>query len=192
MEKRRVATAVGAWSVAVLLAVFGAGFNLRQIIVAGIAVSVWVFGTHAWKEAFSRGPFHRFQFRIDLHHLGQAFLDAGIYTPAGLPSMDDIRDSMTGKGRIVFTWLESGLVYLNTQNGFDSELEFNVYLRTFRNGEEVSNRRGDELEMRKTATGYELVLISIRSNRGKTQAVSVSRHGAVSPASFLLLCSSGA
>jgi len=160
MKKRLVATAVGAWGAALLLFVAGAGFTLRQVIVAGMAVSICIFGADAWKEAFSRGPFHRFQFRIELDRMGQAFLDAGIYTPRDLPSMDDIRNSMTGKGRIVFTWLESGLVYLNTHNGFDSEPKFSIYLQTFRNGIEVSNRRGDELEMRKTATGYELVLIA--------------------------------
>ena len=160
MKKRLVATAVGAWGVALLLATFGAGFTLRHTVVSGIAVAAWVFGIEKWEEAFLRGPFHRCQFRIELDHLGQAFLDAGIYTSSYLPSMDDIRSSMIGKGRIIFTWLESGLVYLNSHNGFDSDLEFHIHLRTFRNGEEISNRRGDELEMRKAATGYELVLIA--------------------------------
>jgi len=159
MKKSRLALACSLYGVAFLVVIFGLDLSLRTILVVGVAVALWLAGNAVWKQAMPTGPFQRFQFRIDLHHLGQAYLDAGIYQPGAIP-MEDIRSSMLGKGQIIFTWLERGLLYLNTHNGFNSELEFSIYLRTFRNGEEVWDRRGDELEMRKTETGYELVLIA--------------------------------
>jgi hypothetical protein len=160
MKRTRLALAYGLYGVAFLVVVFGLELSLRTILVVGAAIALCVAGNAVWKQAMPTSPFHRFQFRIDLYHLGQAFLDAGIYKPSELPSMDDIRGSMLGHGKIIFTWMDHGLVYLNTHNGFSSELEFSIYLRTFRDGVEVWNRRGDELEMRKTDTGYELVLIA--------------------------------
>lgn len=155
-----------AWSgflfcVAALVAVYGADFTWRQVLVGGVAMLVFHYADEQFGRAFTDNrSFTRYQFAISITNLGAALQAAGLYTDE-LPAMPSIYAGMSGKGGIVFTWLESQLFFINTTNQFESHLEFfiDVPAHGSRNSER-SLELSDTLEMRMTNEAYELVLLT--------------------------------
>lgn len=162
MKRRRIAQALVAFIAALLFGVFGAGFSTLRFVFFAFTLYAWDVGWEMMQDAFANGPFTRYKFRINLHHhMGRAFLDAGIYTKEQLSNLREITDAMPGRGVIIFTWLERGLFFINTQNAFTQDLAFTMELKTFRDGiEDEFWRVNDRLELRSADTCYELVLTS--------------------------------
>ena len=158
MKKAQVALAVALFVASVAIGIYAAEFTLKQTVLAGIAILAWVFGRILWKDVFPTVPFRRIQFLFDLSSLGRAFLESGLYTQEELP-MDQIFESMPGRGKILLTWLEPHLFYFNHQNFFSQSLETSMNLKTPRHGDDSFTKLPDRLELRSTAKGYELVLI---------------------------------
>jgi hypothetical protein len=68
---------------------------------------------------------------------------------------------MTGRGWIIFTWLEPELFYINTTNHYSSSLEINIDLPAYGARESKPGMElADMIEMRRTGEGYELVLLT--------------------------------
>jgi hypothetical protein len=147
--------------VAALVAVYGADFTWRQVLVGGIAMMVFHYADEQFGVAFTNNrPFTRYQFAISVTNLGGALQAAGLYKDE-LPAMSSLYESMSGKGGMVFTWLESELFFINTTNQFESHLEFFIDVpaqgsRKSERGFELS----DTLEMRMSTDAYELVLLT--------------------------------
>ena len=122
-----------AWSgflffVAALVAVYGADFTWRQVLVGGLAMWVFHYADEQFGRAFTDNrPFTRYQFAISITNLGAALQAAGLYKDE-LPAMPSIYASMSGEGGMVFTWLEPQLLFIDTTNQFESHLEFFIDL----------------------------------------------------------------
>jgi hypothetical protein len=145
---------------AMLLAVYGAGFSWRNVIIAGIALWLWSAGEEFWKEAFAPRPFTRLQFRIRLN-VGEALQDAGLYGEDLSEAVGLISTGMEGRGWIVFTWLERELFYVNTTNHYSSTLEISIDLPAYGAREKKRTfELSDMIEMRMTDQGYEVVLLT--------------------------------
>ena len=147
--------------VVALVAVYGADFTWRQVLVGGLAMLIFHYADEQFGAAFTNNrPFIRYQFAISVTNLGGALQAAGLYTDE-LPAMPSIYEGMSGKGGMVFTWLEPELFFINTTNQFESHLEF--FIDVPADGSRKSERPlelSDTLEMRMTAEAYELVLLT--------------------------------
>jgi hypothetical protein len=160
-KKQNIVIGCCLFAVALLLAVYGADFSWRNVIVAGIALTLWTIGEDFWKTAFKPRPFTRLQFRIGISYIGLALRDAGLYGEELSEAVALVSSGMTGRGWIIFTWLEPELFYINTTNHYSSSLEINIDLpaygaRESKHGMELA----DMIEMRRTGEGYELVLLT--------------------------------
>ncbi|RZU35448.1 hypothetical protein [Edaphobacter modestus] len=159
-KKQNIVIGCCFFAVALLLAVYGAGFSWRAVIVTGGAFFLAGVGHEFWKSAHAPQPFARFQFRIGMN-IGEALHDAGLYNDALSEAAGLISKDMPGRGWIVFTWLEPELFYVNTTNHYSSTLEINIDLPAY--GDRVSKRTfelSDQIEMRTTTEGYELALLT--------------------------------
>lgn len=147
---------------AALVAVYGGNFSWRQVLIGGFALLICQFAEEQFKAAVLAPPFVRFQFRFDLHYLGRAIKEAGIYGDDEFKeAMPAIFAEMPGHGSIVVTWLERELFYVNTTNHYSSTMELSISLPSYGTRE---NKRtfelSDIIEMRMTGEGYELVLLT--------------------------------
>ncbi len=114
-----------------------------------------------FKAAYTKPPFHRYQFRLGIGHIGLALRDADLYGEELSEAASLICSGMTGRGWVTFTWLEPELFYINTTNYYTSSLEINIDLpaygaRESKHGTELT----DMIEMRSTGEGYELGLLT--------------------------------
>jgi hypothetical protein len=160
-KKRNIAIGCCCFVVALLLAVYGADFSWRNVIVVGIALFLWSVGEDVWKAAFTPRPFTRLQFRIGISHIGLALQEAGLYGDELSEAVGVIVKGMTGRGWIIFTWLEPELFYVNTTNQYSSKLEIDIDLPMYGAREpKHSGELSDMIEMRSTVEGYELVLLT--------------------------------
>jgi hypothetical protein len=162
-KKRKFAIALGAFGGALLIAVYGAGFSWRQVLIGAIALFLWEVGKEIWTRIFARQPFRRFQFRIDLPDLGRVVVEAGIYTLEELEggALDTFYQELSGKGRIIFTWLEPELFYINATSAFSSTLEFSISLPAVgKRAEPLRTRLADVVEIRSGDSCYEVVLLT--------------------------------
>jgi len=160
-KKQNIVTGCCLFAVSLLLAVYGAGFSWRTVIVAGAALFLWSIGEDVWKAAFTARPFTRLQFRIGISNIGLALQEAGLYGDELSEAAGLISNGMTGRGWIIFTWLEPELFYVNTTNHYSSKLEISIDLPVY--GEREAKHTfelPDMIEMRRTGEGYELVLLT--------------------------------
>jgi len=173
-KKRNIAISCGFFAIALLIVVYGAGFSWRMVILVGVAFVLYLVGDYFWVVAFAARPFTRFQFRIGLN-IGQALHDAGLYGEELSEAVKLISNGMEGRSWITFTWLDPELFYINTTNQYSSTLEISIDLPA--HGQRASKRTfelSDQIEMRTTTEGYELVLLTreqlyswSQSTRGK-------------------------
>jgi hypothetical protein len=161
-KKRPIALAFCMYLGAALVLVYGAGFSWRQLLFGFVAIFLCSLGNELWSRAFSSQPFNRIQFRIELSHLGRAVEKAGIYPEGEIESTEyKISKEITGNGRIVFTWLEPSLFYINTTNFFCSTLSLNLSVPPFcERAEKLRSHLPDLLEIRTSNDGYELVFLT--------------------------------
>jgi hypothetical protein len=163
MEKKRpISLALCMFSGAALVAVYGAGFSWRQVLFGVVSIFLWMLGNELWDRAFAAQPFNRIQFRLELSHLERAIEKAGIYSEEEIESAAyRIEEEITGNGRIVFTWLEPSLFYVNTTSFFCSTLSLNLSVPSFGGrGEKVRSDLPDLLEIRTGNDSYELVFLT--------------------------------
>ena len=158
---------------ALIVAKYGAGFTWRQVLFALLVIGIWNSGLELLGHEEKKRKFQRVQFRISLIHLGQALIDAGIF------SDDEIKlnngalwDSLGpySSGYITFTWLERDLFFMNTASVFSEFAELTISLKPFgRRADEIGNplrHLPDCIELRSKEDGYELVLIKSENRRG--------------------------
>ena len=160
-KKQRITASVSLFSVAVLTAVYGAGFSWRAVLLGGLAILIWQYGDEVWRAAFAKPAFTRIQFRFGLNFLANALQDAGIYLDELPEAAQALSDGLKGRGWIIFTWLEPELFYLDTENHFSSTLELSIDLASF--GSRMPERvfqLSDMVELRSTSDGYELALVT--------------------------------
>lgn len=168
-KKRRLTFSVCIYVAALLVAVYGAGFSWRQALIGGVALLIWQSADEMFKAAYAKPPFTRFQFRLGIEHLGRALVAAGLYGDELEAAAGAIYAGMTGKGWIIFTWLEPDLFYVNTTDRFSSTLEVSIDLPAF--GARLPEREfqlADMIEMQSSAKGYELVLLSREQRYGRS------------------------
>jgi len=160
--KRPVVLALCMYLGAALVLVYGAGFSWRQLVFGFVAIFLCSLGNEFWKRASAPQPFKRIQFRIELSHLGRALERAGIYPEEEIESTAyRVEKEITGKGRIIFTWLEPSLFYINTTNFFCSTLDLNLSVPSFgERAEKLRSHLPDLLEIRTGNDGYELVFLT--------------------------------
>lgn len=156
-KKLNIVVACCFFAVALVLVVYGAGFSWRSVIVAFAAISLWGVGNSFWKAAFAPRAFIRFQFRIGLN-ISQALHDAGLYGDELSEASAQISEGIAGHGWIVFTWLEPELFYINTTNLYSSRLDISIGLPSYGARVIEGTFTSDQIEMRTTMEGYELVL----------------------------------
>jgi hypothetical protein len=160
-KKRDTLISCCLFAVALLLAVYGGGFSWRNVIVASVALMLLTAGGNLWNAAFAPQPFTRYQFRIQISHLGLALKDAGLYDGEIPEAVEHIYKGMSGHGSVIFTWLESELFFVNTTNHYSSRLEITMDLPAYRAREAAHRSQlADMIEMRRTNEGYELVLLT--------------------------------
>ena len=161
---------------ALVVAKYGAGFTWRQVLVGWLVICIWDAGSGLLERVNRKSKFQRIQVRIGLTDLGQAFVDAGIY------SEEEIRQSggaiwhslgPYSNGYITFTWLEQDLFFMNTASAFSESAELTISLRPFgRRAEELGNplqKLPDCIELRGWEHAYELVLIKSEHRAGWTE-----------------------
>ncbi len=144
-----------------LLAVYGAGFSWRQLLVGAVAGTILYFAMQAFRDAFPKREFSRIQFKIDLTWIGQALLDANICGEEDLAeSAGAVFESLPG-GRITFTWLGPGLYYMNVVNVFTARPELLIRLKAYGDrAKALEHSLTDSIEFRITMEAIELVLRS--------------------------------
>lgn len=136
-KKQNIVISCCFFAVALLLAVYGAGFSWRIVILVGAALFLFGVGNEFWKSARAERPFARFQFRIGLN-MSEALHDAELYKDELSEAVGTVSKDMAGRSWIVFTWLEPELFYVNTTNQYSSTLEINIDLPAY--GDRVSKR----------------------------------------------------
>ena len=158
---------------ALVVARYGAGFTWRQVLVGYLVYGIWDAGSELLQRAKQKAKFQRVQFRIGLTHLGQALVDAGIYTEDEIKQNNGaLWDSLGpySSGYITFTWLEQDLFFMNTASVFSEFAELTISLKPFgRRADEIGNplrHLPDCIELRGKGDAYELVLIKSENRRG--------------------------
>jgi hypothetical protein len=158
---------------ALVVARYGAGFTWRQVLVGYLVYGIWDAGSELLQRAKQKAKFQRVQFRIGLTHLGQALVDAGIYSEEEVKQDKDALWESLGaysSGYITFTWLQQDLFFMNTASCFAELAELTISLKPFgRRALEVgkpSHRLPDCIELRGKGDAYELVLIKSENRSG--------------------------
>ncbi len=129
------------------------GLQLSDML-ASVALMLLTAGGNLWNAAFAPQPFTRYQFRIQISHLGLALQDAGLYDGEIPEVVEHIYKGMTGYGLVVLTWLESKLFFVNTTNHYSSRLEITADLLAYRAREAAyRSQLADMIEMRMTCDG---------------------------------------
>jgi hypothetical protein len=154
-----------------IVAKYGAGLTWRQVLVGLLGIGIWSSGIELLRHDERKRKFQRVQFRIGLTHLGQALVDAGIYTEDEIKQNNGaLWDSLGpySSGYITFTWLEQDLFFMNTASVFSEFAELTISLKPLgRRAEQSGNRLqlSDCIELR-GKDGYELLLIKSESRCG--------------------------
>ncbi len=78
VTRKAIALALATYALAITIAAYASGFALWRLIGIGIAVSIAMAARARWKCTTER-PFCRYVFRFDLHALGRAVSEAGLY-----------------------------------------------------------------------------------------------------------------
>jgi hypothetical protein len=161
-RKRPIALALCIYLGAALVLVYGAGFSWRQLLFGFVAIFLCSLGNEFWNRASASQPFNRIQFRLELSHLGRAVEEAGIYSEEEVEGAAYwICKEITGNGRIVFTWLEPSLFYINTTDFFCSTLSLNLRVPSFgERAEKLLPHLPDLIEIRSGNDAYELVFLT--------------------------------
>jgi hypothetical protein len=159
-SKILIACSFLAFAFALVVAVYG--FSWRNVLVAGVVLTLWNTGEKLWGLAFRPPPFRRWQFRIALSDLASALKDAGLYDDDELEAAASLSyKEMLGRGFIIFTWMEPELFFINTTNLYSSHLEISIDLPGYR--ERAPTREfqlADMIELRLASSSYELVLLT--------------------------------
>ena len=158
---------------ALVVARYGAGFTWRQVLFGLLVVGIWNSGSELLHHEEKKRKFQRVQFRIGLTNLGQALVDAGIYSEDEVKQDKDALWESLGaysSGYITFTWLQQDLFFMNTASSFAEFAELTISLKPFgRRAEEIGNphrRLPDCIELRGKGDAYELVLIKSENRAG--------------------------
>lgn len=158
---------------ALIVAKYGAAFTWRQVLFALLVIGIWNSGLELLGHEEKKRKFQRVQFRISLIHLGQALIDAGIFSDDEIKQNNGaLWDSLGpySSGYITFTWLEQDLFFMNTASVFSEFAELTISLKPFgRRADEIGNplrHLPDCIELRSKEDGYELVLIKSENRRG--------------------------
>lgn len=156
---------------ALAVAKYGAGLTWRQVLVGLLVIGIWNSGTELLRHGDRKREFQRVEFRIRLVHLGQALVDAGIYSEDEVKQNGGALWDCIGRCscyQIKFTWLEEKLFFLNESSRFSEFAELTVHLKPF--GDRALKIDSafwyDRIELR-GKDEYELVLIKSESQRGK-------------------------
>jgi len=157
---------------ALVVAKYGAGFTWRQVLVGLLVIGIWNSGTELLRHDDRKRKFQRVQFRIGLTHLGQALVDAGIYSEGEVKQNSGALWDCVGRCscyNITFTWLEQKLFFLNESSRFSEFAELSIGLKPF--GDRALKIGSDffwydRIELR-GKDEYELVLIKSENQRGK-------------------------
>jgi len=158
---------------ALVVARYGAGFTWRQVLVGWLVIAIWNAGSELLQHGKQKAKFQRVQFRIGLTHLGQALIDAGIYTEDEVKQDKDALWESLGaysSGYITFTWLQQDLFFMNTASSFAEFAELTISLKPFGRRAVVvgspSHQLPDCIELRGKGDAYELVLIKSENREG--------------------------
>jgi len=152
---------------ALLIAKYGAGFSWRQVLVGYLVYGIWQAGSDLLQCPCQKTEFQRVQFRIELTYLGQALIDAGIYSEDEVKQNSGALRDCVGRCNcynITFTWMEQDLFFLNDENRFESRnlhyIKSVMHLKPFGNRalKIDSDFWYDRIELR-GRDEYELVLI---------------------------------
>jgi hypothetical protein len=159
-KKRGIIIGLSLFAFAFAVAILGAGFSWRQVLLGSLALFIWELGSEIWKATFADPGFTRIQFRIGLV-IGKALYDAGLYADDSSDSLSKIAEKMPDGGWITFTWLEPDFFFINTANRYSSTLEFSVDLPMIGTRQNQARYElTDMIEMRSANDGYELVLLT--------------------------------
>jgi hypothetical protein len=156
---------------ALIVAKYGVGFTWRQVLVGWLALGIWSSGSELLRHDEKKRKFQRVRFRIGLTHLGQALVDAGIYSEDEVKQNNGALWESLGpysSGYITFTWMEQDLFFMNTASIFSEFAELTINLKPFgRRAEQIGNRfqLPDSIELR-GKDEYELLLIKSESRCG--------------------------
>lgn len=115
---------------ALLLLRYSAGFTWWQIFIAGVAYCLLDF----YPSSERARKFHRMEFTISLTRLGQALIDAGVYTDDEVEQNNAALWASLGeysRGRITFTWLQRDLFFMNTRGVFLDRPSLTIHLKSF-------------------------------------------------------------
>ena len=162
-------------ALALVVAKYGAGLTWRQVFVGLLVYGLWQSGSEFHQRIAKKQDFQRIQFRISLVHLGQALIDAGIYSEDEVKQNSGALWDCVGRSNcycITFTWMEQDLFLLNDENRFESRnsrfRKSVIHLKPF--GDRAlkidSDFWYDRIELR-GKDEYELVLIKSENQRGK-------------------------
>lgn len=156
---------------ALLITKYGAGFSWRQVLVGYLVYGIWQAGSDFLQRPYRKPKFQRIQFSIGLTHLGQALIDAGIYSEDEVKQNNGALWDCVGRCNcynITFTWMEQNLFFLNESCRFSEFAELSICLKPF--GDRAlkidSDFWYDRIELR-GKDEYELVLIKSENQRGK-------------------------
>jgi hypothetical protein len=106
-------------ALALVVAKYGAGLTWRQVFVGLLVYGLWQSGSEFHQRIAKKQDFQRIQFRISLVHLGQALIDAGIYSEDEVKQNSGALWDCVGRSNcycITFTWMEQDLFLLNDEN----------------------------------------------------------------------------
>ena len=162
MNQKAVAFAGCFFVGAIVLAVYGAGFTWRQVLVGSLALLGYEIGTSLWKAAFPEPKFSRIRFRIEINDLPHALVDSGIYTEEYvLENWKAISESLGQySGRVLqFTWLEKNLFFMNIGSFFAEKPEFAIEIAPANHPDTKSGLLNHRLELQYSDVGYDLVLV---------------------------------
>jgi hypothetical protein len=161
---------------ALVVARYGAGFTWRQVFVGLLVYGIWQSGAEFYQRVEKKPEFQRIQFTISLTNLGQALVDAGIYSEDEVKQNGGALWDCVGRCscyNITFTWLEQKLFFLNESSRFSEFAELSIGLKPFR---DRALKIGsdffwyDRIELR-GKDEYELVLIKSENQRGKWRGI---------------------
>src|ERR1035437_2005503 len=161
-------------ALALVVAKYGAGLTWRQVFVGLLVYGLWQSGSEFHQRIDKKPEFQRIQFRISLVHLGQALIDAGIYSEVEVKQNSGALWDCVGRSNcycITFTWMEQNLFLLNDENRFESRnsrfRKSVIHLKPF--GDRAlkigSDFWQDSIELR-GRDEFELVLIKSENHEG--------------------------
>ncbi len=157
---------------AIIISKHSFGFTWKQFLIGWLVLGIFQEGIRLQQRTDRKPEFQRIQFTIGLTNLGQALVDAGIYSEDEVKQNSGALWDCVGRCscyNITFTWLEQKLFFLNESSRFSEFAELSIGLKPF--GDRALKIGSDffwydRIELR-GKDEYELVLIKSENQRGK-------------------------